>query len=139
MHITPTLARPRFLALAVCLLLLVGVSLRGQKDNDTHLILVVPYAEFVQDLSTEERIRLEDAMGGDIEKMLAAGLIHEGDMLDMGQPHVRFSYEFNKWVRLKAASLKRHVIDVKEIEQWEKVREAWREMDKRVVQLHRLE
>lgn len=138
----PTKHRPTIWCLALCLLGLVGAFTVGaawafaqQHDDVTRTILVVPYKEYVADLKPAERQRLEDALGGDITRMIDVGIVREGDMLDLAHPSVWFSYNFNKWIRLRTA--RQGTLDVREVEQWEVVERAFGELRRRVREIRR--
>ena len=137
-NITPTNGRPRFLPIALCLLVLVGVSFSmwaAAPDNPSRVILVVPFKEYVADLKPEERQKLEDALGGNIDRMIDVGIVREGDMIDLAQPAVWFSYNFNKWVRLQSAA--KGTLSIVAMQQWNEVEEAWKELNKKVHSLAR--
>jgi hypothetical protein len=121
----------------VILGLLVGVLQAGEGYPCGSIIVPTSAGVALQDAG--ERRCLETLFGEPIPDAIAHGFIAPGQTIDFSNPAVNFVYSYQSWYERRVAMIRSFgptapniLLDVQELERWDRLREAWREFERAV-------
>lgn len=90
-------------------------------------------------MAVDQRTCLETLLGEPIPSAIVRGTVTPGETIDFSAPAVNFVYRYQLWFTSRAAMIRSFgpsapnvMLDVQELERWNALREAWRDLDRAV-------
>lgn len=102
-------------------------------------VIQVPTTRDLISLSEQEERCLSIVLDDSVASAIERGIIYPGQVIDFSVPAIHFVYSWQLWVERRTALVKefgpqvsQNVQDVQEIERWNDLKDAWKDLDRAV-------